>query len=267
MSSPHYTHDFLLNIGGINIGVYLGKNLQHDYFWREFFSTRLKSCLIDNKSDPFPVYKIIFSGPRVEFRKIDKRTVSKQINYPHIRGRTLIFNTLLHPNLLLLSIYPLIERELAKKHVLALHASGFATKDRTLLFCGDPGAGKSTALSLHPKESLVIGDDKILLRMTDDEIIAMPSPFNDKVIVDDLPPSRVSVSGVVFIKKQGPTKLMKLSPEIALPEILNQILTQPYNNKIRGLLLKTSRILSHKAYLLSYSLGEDVSSIISEIAK
>ena len=267
MSSPHYTHDFLLNIGGINIGVYLGKNLQHDYFWREFITSRLKSCLLDNTMDQSPAFKIIFSGPRAEFRKIDKRTVGKQINYPQIRVHSLIFNNLLHPNLLLLSIYSLVERELAKNHILTLHASGFVMKDRSLLFCGDPGAGKSTALSLRPKESLVIGDDKILLHVVDDGIFAMASPFNDKVIVDNLLFSGVSVSGVLFIKKQGPARLKNLSPEIALPEILNQILTRPYNNQIRGLLLKTSQILSHKTYLLSYSLGENVSSIISEIAK
>lgn len=267
MTSPHYTHDFLLNIGGINIGVYLGKNLQQDYFWRNFFSTRLKSSLIGDNPVPLPLFKIIFTGPRAEFRKIDKRTIGKQINYPQTRGHSLYFNNLLHPNLLLLNIYPLIERELAKKNILTLHASGLVLNNRAILFCGDPGSGKSSILSQRPNDSVIIGDDKIILKAKDNEALAFSSPFNDKVVVDDLPNTGVPVSGVVFIRKQSPAGITKISPPRALPLILNQLLTPPFNNDIRKMLLVVSRVLSQNTYHLSYTLGEDITPIIKGISK
>lgn len=244
----------------------MGKNLQNDNNWKVFFATRLKNCLLDNNLDPRPSFKVIFSGPRAEFRKIDKRTVG-QINYPQIRGRSLIFNNLLHPNLLLLSLHALIERELAKRGILTLHASGIVIGKQALLFCGDPGSGKSTILSYRPKDSVVIGDDKIILKINNDEVLAYSSPFNDKVIAGNIPAEGVLVSGLVFIKKQGSPSCCKIPPSESITLVLNQMLTKPYNNQIRGLLLKTAKALSYKTYLLSYTLGEDVGHILNEIVK
>lgn len=267
MTSPHYNHDFLLNIGGINIGVYLGKDLYQNYTWREFFTNRLKSCLVDNTSDPSPAHKIVFTGPRAKLFKLDNRTTRKHIRYPQIKGRTLTFNNFLHPNLLVANLYPLIEKELAKKHLLTLHASGIVIDGCAILFSGASGSGKSTVLAKRPKESLILGDDKILLRTKNGKVMAIPSPLNDKIVVDDLPNTGVPVSGVVFIKKQSPTGITKISPPRALPLILNQLLTPPFNNDIRKMLLVVSRVLSQNTYRLSYTLGEDITPIIKEITK
>lgn len=265
MTSPHYTHDYLINIGGINIGIYLGNNLYQSKIWRDFFSTRLTSSLIDKNSDPFPSFKVVFTGPRLNLFKPDARTVGKHIQYPRIRGRVLTFNNFLHPNLLVLHLFTLIERELAKRSLLTLHASGIVIGGRAILFSGVSGSGKSTALMQRLEGSQVLGDDKILLKIQGEDVLAFPSPLNDKVVVD-LPSSPgIRVSGIIFIKKQGPAEITKISPKEAFPSVLNQVLTPPYNNTVRRSLLSLAKTLSHCTYQLNYRLGENIVPLIQEI--
>lgn len=267
MTPPHYTHDFLLNIGGINIGVYLGEGLYQNQTWREFFTKRMNSCLVANSSNPSPTHKIIFTGPRIKYFKPDSRTIGKHIQYPQIKARTLTFNNFIHPNLLIMNLYSLIEKELARRHLVTIHASGMAIDGRAILFSGISGSGKSTALTQRPKGSLVLGDDKILLKDKDNKIMALQSPLNDKVVVDNLPEDGIPVSGVIFTKKQGPVKITKVSPSEALPLILNQLLTPPYNDVVRRLLLVVAGRLSQNTYYLSYTLGENIVPIIKKVLK
>lgn len=250
MTSPHYTYDFLINIAGINIGVHFEKNLQNDYYWRDLFSTRLKNCLLKNNIGLHPSHQIFLTG-----------RVRDHVCLPQVKGRTLVFSNLLHPNLLFLNLHNLIQRELAHRNILSLHASGVVTGSAAVLFSGISGSGKSTALSQKPKKSLVIGEDCVLIEIVNGRVIAHPSPFNDKLIVDRLPPSGAPISKICFIDQHGPVKITKILPIQALPLILSQLITPPYNITIRKLLMEISSILSQNAYQLNYSLGEDIHEI------
>lgn len=267
MSSPHYTHDFLLNIGGINIGVYLSQDPHQDYYWQDFFPNRLKAFLIDKRSDLHPRFKIIFTGPRTDFRKPGHRRLPQKVNLPRIKGRRLIFSNLLHPNLLLLSLYPLLERELGRHQILFLHASGVAIGNRALLFCGDSGAGKSTLLAQRPPQSVILGEDRVLISLTEGKVLAYASPFNDKAVIEASPSPGIPVSGIVFINKRDPAKLEKIRPTDAVTLILNQLLSGSYNQAANRLLLAAATILSHQTYLLSYSQGEKVSHLLKKLVK
>jgi hypothetical protein len=58
-----------------------------------------------------------------------------------------------------------------------LHSSGFVYKDRSALFLAPDEGGKTTAVRLLPSDTIILSDDQVLIKKTENGFVATGSPW------------------------------------------------------------------------------------------
>jgi hypothetical protein len=75
----------------------------------------------------------------------------------------------------------LFQHRLAREGALEVHACGVVWRNRTLLFCGRSGAGKSTTARLwrrHARGARILSDDRVVLRPARGRVRAWGTPWH-----------------------------------------------------------------------------------------
>jgi len=122
---------------------------------------------------------------------------------------------------------------------LALHSSCILRNDKTYIFTGYSGAGKSTVIKLT-EDPVIYSDEVTLLKKDENGIFSVHhSPFRSEFHTEYLPPTS-DIAGIFFIRQDSQVFLEKMPVKQALFEILPMVFfpinkTQQFENKIFGL--------------------------------
>ena len=121
---------------------------------------------------------------------------------------------------------------------LALHSSCILRNDKTYIFTGYSGAGKSTVIKLT-EDPVIYSDEVTLLKKDENGIFSVHhSPFRSEFHTEYLPPTS-DIAGIFFIRQDSQVFLEKMPVKQALFEILPMVFfpinkTQQFENKIFG---------------------------------
>ncbi|MCQ3035147.1 MAG: hypothetical protein MJ248_02885 [Bacilli bacterium] len=123
------------------------------------------------------------------------------------------------------AVYRKLMNKITKDGYLLFHGSCIAI-DRKIgvLFAGISGAGKSTHASLYKKYLLdrcnYINDDKPILKIDDDSVIAYGTPWSGKSNLNT--DEKIELKAIVFINKAKENHIEPLLASDALPNIFKQ---------------------------------------------
>lgn len=95
----------------------------------------------------------------------------------------------------------ILQMYLAKNNGFILHASGVIIKRKSVLFCGKPGAGKSTAMRLARSKYAPLADDSIIIRRERDIFLSHQTPFIETNFWEKKRLAPLPIGAVFFLKK------------------------------------------------------------------
>lgn len=120
--------------------------------------------------------------------------------------------------------YPLDEllmiNLLCRNQGILLHACGISDRGEGILFCGMSGAGKSTLANIWKAEEgvVVLGDDRIVLRMIDGDLMICGTPWHGEA--RHCSPEMVPVRKIFIIEHAKENLVKNLSRAQAVSHIL-----------------------------------------------
>ncbi len=175
--------------------------------------------------------------------------------------RTILANPLRYPvdQLLLMLI-------LARRQGAVIHSAGINFFDRTCLFPGISGAGKSTIsrLCAGKRDMEILSDDRIIVKQDDDGFRAYGTPWSGEagIAVNRSAP----LAAVFFLKKGEENRITKLSPAEALKLLLPTVSIPWFDPAGRdGVLNFCDRLLSATPlYKLSFTTDGTVADFLAE---
>jgi hypothetical protein len=116
----------------------------------------------------------------------------------------------------------------------ALHAAAVVYHDRTYLFSGRSGVGKSTHASLWKERfpgAFILNDDKPAIRMIQDRFMVFGTPFSGKFAINVN--EAVPLQGICFLELREVNHIDKLTESQSIVPFLEQI--QKPNNPQRAM--------------------------------
>lgn len=123
-----------------------------------------------------------------------------------------------------LAVYRKICTELLKRNTLLFHGSVIAVDGQGYLFTAKSGTGKSTHTALWRREfgerAEMINDDKPLLRITQDGILACGTPWNGKHRLGCN--KMVPLKAICILERAEQNRIEKISQLEALPMLMQQ---------------------------------------------
>jgi hypothetical protein len=105
----------------------------------------------------------------------------------------------------------LFQYRLAREGALEVHACGVVWRGRTLLFCGQSGAGKSTTARLwarHARGARLLSDDRIVLRPSRRAVEAWGTPWHGEAGL--AAPVAAALGAVLFLRHGRANRLRPL---------------------------------------------------------
>lgn len=131
---------------------------------------------------------------------------------------------------------------MARNNALILHGSSFIYKDMGIILSAKSGTGKSTHSRLWQKyeDVKIINDDKNILKIEGDKLIAYGSPWSGKHMLDNN--CKAQVSSIVFLYQNKENVIERLKPMEAFKKLMGQLVlptkeNQDLWNKIMDMLL------------------------------
>ena len=128
-----------------------------------------------------------------------------------------------------------------------IHSSCIAYKDKAILFSADSGTGKSTHTGLwkelYQDDVKFINDDKPIVRLVNDEVIAYGTPWSGKTDLN----SNISapLKGIVILKRGVNNEIKEVSLNEVIKEVFANIIVPTENKEIASKALDTyNKILS-----------------------
>jgi hypothetical protein len=106
----------------------------------------------------------------------------------------------------------LFQHRLPREGALEVHACGVVWRERTLLFCGQSGAGKSTTARLwrrHVRGARLLSDDRIVLRPAGRSVRAWGTPWHGEAAFASPGAARL---GALFFLRHGRTNRLRPLP-------------------------------------------------------
>lgn len=128
------------------------------------------------------------------------------------------------PYLETLALYRKFCEEAIKENVILFHSSAIAVDGQAYLFTAPSGTGKSTHVRLWREllgeKAVMINDDKPLLRIQDQNVIAYGTPWNGKHRLG----GNVSypVKGICLLTRGEKNEIHSISPQEAFPVLYSQ---------------------------------------------
>jgi len=122
-------------------------------------------------------------------------------------------------------IYREIAERMPSYNTFLMHASAIAVDGEAYLFTGPSGTGKTTHTKLWKKElqdrMRVINDDKPLIKITSDEIVACGSPWCGKELWNNN--IVAPLKAIVFIHQAPENEIFRMSDTDAWEALMNQV--------------------------------------------
>ena len=117
-----------------------------------------------------------------------------------------------------------------ENNAIFMHGSSLVYKNKGIIFTAKSGTGKSTHSRLWQKyeDSLVLNDDKNLIKIKDDKLYLYPSFWSGKHRLDNNIIS--TLDAIVFLYQSKENVIRKLSKKEAFKLLLTQISSLNYDN-------------------------------------
>ena len=94
-----------------------------------------------------------------------------------------------------------LQKILSKKQGVILHSSGIIMKDKTLLFIGKPGSGKSTVMTLLSKKFKAFSDDSVIVKKEGKIFFIYNTPFIETNSWIEKVNKKYEIKGLFMLKK------------------------------------------------------------------
>lgn len=150
----------------------------------------------------------------------------------------------------ILAIYRKIAEQLVYYNILLFHGSTVAVDGEAYLFTAQSGIGKSTHAKLwceyFGKRAIMVNDDKPLLKITDDSVIAYGTPWNGKHRLGNN--ISAPVRAIAFLAQNQTNHISKIDKHAAFPVLYRQSF-RPQNTKALLKILELVDMLSNKVAL------------------
>lgn len=95
----------------------------------------------------------------------------------------------------------ILQMYLARNNGFILHASGVILKKKSMLFCGKPGDGKSTAMRLARSKYSPLADDSIIIKREKDSFLSHQTPFIETNFWEKKKLPALPIGAIFFLKK------------------------------------------------------------------
>ena len=169
--------------------------------------------------------------------------------------------------------YPLVELlfqyHAARIGAMVVHACGIELHGRTILFCGESGAGKTTLAHLwrrYRHQNDILSDDRILVQNINGTSFGFGTPWHGEGIYAS--PKGFPVAAVFFIRHGNEVSIDPLSPTSAATELLARSFYPPWEAEaIQNIIQTSARICNQSScsilsFTPDYSVIEAVESIL-----
>ncbi len=132
-----------------------------------------------------------------------------------------------------------------------------------IAFTAKSGTGKSTQRRLWEKytNAICINDDKNIITINENKVIAWPSPWSGKHHKDNNIPTELKY--IIFINQAKENKLEEISPIKAFKLLLHQI-GLPYFDAKKSWNMGVDRLLNLKLYSLGCTISEEAVNILKK---
>jgi hypothetical protein len=124
----------------------------------------------------------------------------------------------------------LFQHRLAREGAVEVHGCGVVWKGRTLLFCGQSGAGKSTTARLwtrHARGARLLSDDRVVLRPGRRGARAYGTPWHGDGGFAS--PASAPLGGLFFLRHAKESRLTPLSPAEAAARLFTRSFPPPWD--------------------------------------
>ena len=124
----------------------------------------------------------------------------------------------------------LFQHRLAREGAVEVHGCGVVWKGRTLLFCGQSGAGKSTTARLwtrHARGARLLSDDRVVLRPGRRGARAHGTPWHGDGGFAS--PRSAPLGGLFFLRHGKASRLTPLSPAEAAARLFTRSFPPPWD--------------------------------------
>lgn len=159
-----------------------------------------------------------------------------------------------------LALYRAVCERLLGRGVLLLHGSAISVDGEVYIFIAPSGTGKSTHTSFWRKalseghEVVMVNDDKPLLRVTENGILACGTPWSGTYRLDtDI---SLPVKAICVLHRDSYNHIEPLLPQQALPELYQRVYIPRDSEAMRQVLSMLNIILRRADF---WSLGCDMS--------
>jgi len=163
-----------------------------------------------------------------------------------------------------LAVYRKIAEELLSRDVLLFHGSCIAVAGNAYLFTAKPGTGKSTHVKLWREkfgaDAVVINDDKPLLAIGTDRVIAYGTPWDGKHRISTN--TSATLKAICILTRSETNQIRKITAKEAYPLILQQT----YRPDDPLALIKTLKLIDKlfattKMYLLGCNMDKTAAEV------
>jgi len=123
----------------------------------------------------------------------------------------------------------LFQHRLAREGAVEVHGCGVVWKGRTLLFCGQSGAGKSTTARLwrrYERGARPLSDDRVVLRPEERSVRAFGTPWHGD---GGFASPKSAPLGALFFLRHGATRLTPLSRAEAAARLFARSFPPPWD--------------------------------------
>ena len=114
----------------------------------------------------------------------------------------------------------LMQNLLCRDSGITIHACGLKIEDKAYLFVGSSGSGKSVTANLwkHRKETLILSDDRIIIRQRQGKFWIFGTPWHGDAKLFSL--SKALLQGIYFLKHNPKNEVRSLSTAEAASRLL-----------------------------------------------
>jgi hypothetical protein len=156
----------------------------------------------------------------------------------------------------------LFQHRLVREGALEVHACGVVWRGRTLLFCGQSGAGKSTTARLwrrHARGARLLSDDRIVLRPMVRAVQAWGTPWHGEA--GFALPEAATLEAVLFLRHGRVHRLRPLPPGETAARLLARSFPPPWDARALARALETCARVAASVPAFDFAFRPDASAV------
>ena len=240
---------FDISLAGQRIGI--------DSIYDYVFSLCRNYITTENHGDA-PDFKVKISDEDID------REYYKLIQQVNAEKKS--FQKFSRPYLESLAVYRKIAAEIVNYNTILFHGSGIAVDNSAFMFTAPSGTGKSTHAKLwrelFGKRAAMINDDKPLLKIYENNIIAYGSPWSGKHRLENN--IAVPLKAVAFLQRGTRNHIRQVTPQEIYVNIIEQTFKPEDPQKIALILKLIDKMIQNtRFYIMTCNMEKEAAVVAS----